>query len=71
MMRKTSLVLLGAAAGAAMTLFATEPQIFSLSNARAAVADIYHQLDLFGGVFELVRADYEKWPGPVQRDERC
>ena len=41
MMRKTSLVLLGAAAGAAMTLFATEPQIFSLTNAKAAVADAY------------------------------
>ena len=32
-----------------MTLFATEPQIFSLTNARAAVAKTYHQLNLFGG----------------------
>ena len=62
MMRKTSLVLLGAAAGAAMTLFATEPQIFSLTNARAAVAETYHQLDLFGGVFERVRTDYVEVP---------
>jgi hypothetical protein len=62
MMRKTSLVLLSAAAGAAMTLFATEPQIFSLTSAKAAVADIYRQLDLFGGVFELVRADYVDVP---------
>jgi carboxyl-terminal processing protease len=58
MMRKTTLVLLGAAAGAAMTLFATDAQIFSLTGAKAAVADIYRQLDLFGGVFEMVRADY-------------
>jgi carboxyl-terminal processing protease len=62
MMRKTSLVLLGAAAGAAMTLFATEPQIFSLTGAIAAVAETYHQLDLFGGVFEMVRADYVDVP---------
>jgi carboxyl-terminal processing protease len=62
MMRKTSLVLLGAAAGAAMTLFATEPQIFSLTSAKAAVADTYHQLNLFGDVFERVRADYVEVP---------
>ncbi len=45
-----------------MTLFATEPQIFSLTNAKAAVADAYSQLDLFGGVFEVVRADYVDLP---------
>jgi carboxyl-terminal processing protease len=62
MMRKTSLILLGAAAGAAMTLFATEPHIFSLTSAKAAVADTYHQLNLFGDVFERVRADYVEVP---------
>ena len=41
-----------------MTLFATEPQISSLTDAKAAVEDIYQQLDLFGDVFERVRADY-------------
>jgi carboxyl-terminal processing protease len=61
-MRKTSLVLLGAAAGAAMTLFATEPQNFLLTSAKAAVADAYHQLNLFGDVFERVRADYVEVP---------
>jgi carboxyl-terminal processing protease len=62
LMRKTSLVLLGAAAGAAMTLFATEPQNFSLTSANAAVADTYRQLNLFGDVFERVRADYVDVP---------
>src|ERR1035437_4471165 len=62
MMRKTSLVLLGAAAGAAMTLFATEPQKFSLTSANAAVADTYRQLNLFGDVFERVRSDYVEKP---------
>src|SRR5450830_1310817 len=62
MMRKTSLVLIGATAGAAMTLFATEPHIFSLTSANAAVADTYHQLNLFGDVFERVRADYVEVP---------
>src|SRR5674476_974589 len=62
MMRKTSLILLGAAAGAAMTLFATEPRIFSVTSAKAAVADTYRQLNLFGDVFERVRADYVEVP---------
>jgi carboxyl-terminal processing protease len=62
MMRKTSLILLGAAVGAAMTLFATEPHIFSVTTAKAAVADTYRQLNLFGDVFERVRADYVEVP---------
>src|ERR1039458_5085312 len=62
MIRKTSLVLLGAAAGAAMTLFATEPQFFPLTSANAAAADTYRQLNLFGDVFERVRADYVDVP---------
>ena len=63
MMRKTSLILLGAAAGAAMTLFATQPHmLFAGTSAKAAVADTYHQLDLFGEVFERVRSDYVEKP---------
>jgi len=63
MMRKTSLILLGAAAGAAMTLFATQPHMmFAGSSAKAAVADTYRQLNLFGDVFERVRADYVEVP---------
>jgi len=63
MMRKTSLILLGAAAGTAMTLIATQPRIVLLgSSAKAAVADTYKQLNLFGDVFERVRADYVEKP---------
>ena len=63
MMRKTTLILLGAAAGAAMTLLATQPyMIFVGSSAKAAAADTYRQLNLFGDVFERVRADYVEKP---------
>jgi len=63
MMRKTSLILLGAAAGAAIALFATQPRmIFAGASAKAAAADTYRQLNLFGDVFERVRADYVERP---------
>jgi carboxyl-terminal processing protease len=63
MMRKTSLVLLGAAAGAALTLLATQPRLILLGNsAVAAAADTYKQLNLFGDVFERVRSDYVEKP---------
>ena len=63
MMRKTSLILLGAAAGAALTLVMTQPRAVLLgSSAKAAAADTYRQLNLFGDVFERVRADYVEKP---------
>jgi len=65
MMRKTFLVLLGAASGVALTLAATQPQLVSVglgSTAKAAAADTYRQLNLFGDVFERVRADYVEKP---------
>src|ERR1035437_8914941 len=63
MMRKNSLILLGAATGAAMTLFATQPHMtFAGTGAKAAVADTYRQLNLFGDVFERVRSDYVEKP---------
>ena len=63
MMRKFSLMLLGAAAGAALTLVATQPRLLALgSSAKAAAADTYRQLNLFGDVFERVRADYVEKP---------
>ena len=64
-MRKTTLILLGATAGAAMTLFATQPHMTfagTSAKAAAAVADTYRQLNLFGDVFERVRADYVEKP---------
>ncbi|MBO0759064.1 MAG: peptidase S41, partial [Bradyrhizobiaceae bacterium] len=62
MMRKTSLVLLGAAAGVALTLIATNPLVMAGSSARAASADTYRQLNLFGDIFERVRAHYVEKP---------
>ena len=63
MMRKTSVVLLSAAAGAALTLFVTQPRAVLMgSTARAATSDTYRQLNLFGDVFERVRSDYVEKP---------
>src|SRR5437016_13417291 len=63
MMRKTSLILLGAAAGIAVTLIATQPRIvLDEARAQAAATDTYRQLSLFGDVFERVRADYVEKP---------
>ncbi|MEA2864807.1 MAG: carboxyl-terminal processing protease [Bradyrhizobium sp.] len=63
-MRKNSLFFLGAAAGASLTLLVTAPQgALSVAVARAAAAaDTYSQLNLFGEVFERVRADYVEKP---------
>ena len=67
MMRKTFLILLGAASGVALTLLATQPRLVPVglgfgSSAKAAAADTYKQLNLFGDVFERVRADYVEKP---------
>jgi carboxyl-terminal processing protease len=63
MMRKTSLILLGAAAGVAVTLVTTQPRLLlEGARAQAAAADTYRQLSLFGDVFERVRADYVEKP---------
>lgn len=62
-MRKTSLILFSAAAGAAVTLLVTQPPVKLVSSsARAAAADTYRQLNLFGDVFERVRSDYVEKP---------
>src|SRR5712691_4301912 len=63
-MRKISLVLLGATAGAALGLLATQPRLALIGNAAqaAAMEDVYRQLSLFGDVFERVRADYVEKP---------
>src|SRR5262245_64371170 len=62
-MRKTSLILLGAAAGVAVTLIATQPRIvLEGARAQAADADTYRQLSLFGDIFERLRADYVEKP---------
>ncbi|MFL9825864.1 S41 family peptidase [Rhodoplanes sp. SY1] len=67
MMRKTSLVLLGAAAGAALTGLATQIPTGLATNllwssAKAASTDTYRQLNLFGDIFERVRSHYVEKP---------
>jgi carboxyl-terminal processing protease len=63
-MRKNSHFLLGAAAGACLTLLVTAPQGAQLAAAAWAAAsnDTYSQLNLFGEVFERVRAEYVEKP---------
>jgi carboxyl-terminal processing protease len=63
MMRKTSLVLLGAVAGTALTLVAVQPsRLMVVTGARAAAADTYRQLNLFGDIFDMVRSHYVEKP---------
>jgi carboxyl-terminal processing protease len=62
-MRKILLILLGATTGAALTLLATQPRLAAIGTiATAAPSDTYKQLNLFGDVFERVRADYVEKP---------
>src|ERR1700734_1461743 len=63
MMRKTSLILLSAATGAALTLFVTQPRAVMMGSiARASTSDTYRQLNLLGDVFERIRSDYVEKP---------
>jgi carboxyl-terminal processing protease len=63
-MRKASLVLLGAAAGLALTMVATQPRLAARSADTKPVATQanYRVLDLFGDVFARVRASYVETP---------
>ena len=61
-MRKLSLVMLGALAGAGATTFVANTGWLSGAGAIAASADTYRQLSLFGDVFEKVRTDYVEKP---------
>jgi len=62
MMRKISLVLLGAMLGAGAVVGIGQSRSFIAGNAVAAAADTYRQLNLFGDVFERIRADYVEQP---------
>ncbi|MGB5184353.1 MAG: PDZ domain-containing protein, partial [Xanthobacteraceae bacterium] len=63
MMRKTSLLFLGALAGVVATLLLTQSHTLLMdSAARAEASDTYRTLNLFGDVFERVRADYVEKP---------
>ena len=59
-MRKAPLVLMGVAIGAGASIVGQH--VLSTANARAAGADTYRSLNLFGDVFEKVRADYVEKP---------
>jgi carboxyl-terminal processing protease len=62
MMRKISLVLVGAFLGAGTSVIATQTHLLSGTSAVAASAETYRQLSLFGDVFEKVRTDYVEKP---------
>ncbi len=62
MIRKASLLLAGVALGALLAVTATQTRILSGSEAIAASADTYRELNLFGDVFERVRSDYVETP---------
>jgi carboxyl-terminal processing protease len=62
-MRKTSLILLGALVGVVATLLLTQPHTLLMGSAAgAAASDTYGKLNLFGDVFERVRAAYVEKP---------
>jgi carboxyl-terminal processing protease len=63
-MRKTSLLLIGAAIGGALTIVATQPILVG-SDADAKTVtkpDIYKLLNMFGDAFEQVRSHYVEKP---------
>ncbi|MGR7994104.1 S41 family peptidase [Xanthobacter sp. ZOL 2024] len=63
MMRRTSLFLVGVAAGALVAVAAVQPRMLLIGTAaEAAASDTYRQLNLFGDVFERVRSDYVEKP---------
>lgn len=62
MMRKVSLVLVGAVAGAGLTGLVTQTGFMSSTSAVAASAEVYRSLNLFGDIFEKIRTDYVEKP---------
>ena len=62
-MRKTSLIFLGSLVGVVATLLLTQPHTLLMGSAAgAAASDTYGKLNLFGDVFERVRAAYVEKP---------
>lgn len=62
MMRKISLVMVGALFGAGVAIVGTQSRLFTSTSAIAASVDTYRQLTLFGDVFDKVRSDYVERP---------
>src|SRR3954465_819767 len=61
-MRKVSLVLLGAVLGASTVTLGTQTRLLLGGSAIAAASDTYRSLNLFGDVFEKIRSDYVEKP---------
>src|SRR5260370_39010266 len=58
-MRKTSLIFLGSLVGVVATVLLTQPHTLLMDSAAvAAASDTYLELNLFGDVFQRVRAAY-------------
>ncbi|HZP19193.1 MAG TPA: PDZ domain-containing protein, partial [Bauldia sp.] len=66
MNRKLPLLLAGAALGALIAVTVTETHMFDGGAAEAAASDTYRSLNLFGDVFERIRADYVETPDDTQ-----
>ncbi len=62
MMRKVSLLVMGALMGASAVVGIGQGKQFITGKAVAAATDTYRQLNLFGDVFERIRADYVEPP---------
>jgi carboxyl-terminal processing protease len=62
MIRKISLVAGGILIGSVATFSFTQPELFGGARADTSNADAYRELNLFGNVFERVRADYVDVP---------
>ncbi|MBN8994228.1 MAG: S41 family peptidase [Rhizobiales bacterium] len=66
MIRKASLLLAGVAIGAIGVVTLSQSHILPAGIANAAPADTYRELNLFGDVFERIRADYVETPDDTQ-----
>jgi carboxyl-terminal processing protease len=70
-MRRFSMFFLGAAAGALVALVVAQPRILLNATAKAASSDVYRQLNLFGDIFEHVRAQYVEKPNESKMVENA
>ncbi|MCB1476026.1 MAG: S41 family peptidase [Rhodobiaceae bacterium] len=61
MIRKTSVLIAGIAIGAVGMAVVTQPGL-TAGAANASISDTYRQLNLFGDIFERIRADYVEQP---------
>ena len=66
MIRKASLLLAGVAIGAIGVVALSQSHLLPAGIANAAPADTYRELNLFGDVFERIRADYVETPDDTQ-----